>query len=119
MPNSGGSTLGTTKLTRHCSVINNFLFDIYLIREALYSKERVLRKRLAVRIQEAERLTALAKLVLPRDDRVVPPTAAFDEAIEIFGIDIAAQFPVALFGSKLPKHFPESRNCEHRESAFD
>jgi hypothetical protein len=43
----------------------------------------------------------------------------FAEAIEIFGIEIAAQFPVALFGSKLPKQFPGARNCEHRESALD
>jgi hypothetical protein len=57
-------------------------------------------------------------LVLPRDNRVVPPTAALGEAIEIFGIDIAAQFPVALFGSKLQKRFPEARNGEDRESGF-
>ena len=64
-------------------------------------------------------MTAAAELVLPGEDRVVPPTAALDEAIESFGIDIAAQFPVALFGSKFPKHFTEARNCEHREGAFD
>lgn len=63
--------------------------------------------------------TAVAALVLPGDNRVVPASVALDEAIAIFGIDIATEFLVALFGSKLPKDFPEARNCGNRESAFD
>jgi hypothetical protein len=63
--------------------------------------------------------TAAAELVLPGDDRIVPVSVALDEAIAIFGSDIAAEFPVALFGSKLAQHFPEARNCDNRESAFD
>jgi hypothetical protein len=63
--------------------------------------------------------TAAAELVLPGDDRIVPVSVALDEAIAIFGIGIAAEFPVALFGSKLPQHFREARNCDNRESAFD
>jgi hypothetical protein len=68
---------------------------------------------------ENRKRTGVAKLVLPGDGCVVPRITAFAEAIEIFGIEIAAQFPVALFGPNLLKHFPEARNCEHRESAFD
>jgi hypothetical protein len=62
---------------------------------------------------------AKLELVLPGDDRVVPASVALDEAIAIFWIDIAAEFPVALRGSKCPNHFPEARNCENRESTFD
>jgi hypothetical protein len=45
--------------------------------------------------------TAAAELVLPGDYRIVPASAALGEAIEIFEIDIAVQFPLALFESKL------------------
>ena len=60
----------------------------------------------------------MAELVLPGDDCVVPRISPFDEVVEIFGIEIAAQFPVALFGPNLLKHFRAARDCEHRESAF-
>lgn len=63
--------------------------------------------------------TAAAQLVLPGDDRIVPGSVGLDEAMAIFGIDIAAEFPVALFGFKLPKRLPEARDCDHRKSAFD
>lgn len=35
MTNSRGHSLRTTELTRHCSIINNFLSDIYLTRQIL------------------------------------------------------------------------------------
>lgn len=63
--------------------------------------------------------TTAAGLVLPRDGGIVPVSVALGEAIAIFEIDIAAEFPVALFGSKRPQHFPEARNGENQESAFD
>jgi hypothetical protein len=52
--------------------------------------------------------TAAAELVLPGDDRVVPASVALDEAVAIFWINIAAEFPAALLGSKCPNHFPEA-----------
>ena len=54
--------------------------------------------------------TAAAELVLPGDDRVVPVSVALDEAIAIFWIDIAAEFPIALLRLKCPNDFPEARN---------
>jgi hypothetical protein len=62
---------------------------------------------------------AAAGLVLPGYDRIVPVSVALGEAIAIFEIDIAAECPVALFGSKRPQHFPEARNGDNQESAFD
>ena len=70
-------------------------------------------------LRKSEKGQQAAELILPGDDRVVPASVALVEAIAILWIDIAAEFPAALLGSKCPNHFPEARNRENRESTFD
>jgi hypothetical protein len=118
MPNSRGNSLRTTKLTRRCSIINNFLFDILPDRGRVLFQRTCVTKETGSPQSERRKRTAVAKLFLRGDDCVVPPTTAFDEATEILGIEIAAQFPLALFRSKLPKHFTEARNGEHRKALW-
>ena len=44
MPNSRGHSLRTSELTRRGSIINNFLFYIYLIGEVFYSQTAFMTK---------------------------------------------------------------------------